>query len=154
METTNQKSIDVLNNLLEINNDRIDGYNRASKETDENDFKNLFAQFAGTSSKCKQELTAEVKKLGGVPVEGTRTTGKLYRAWMDVKAALANKDPKVILKSCESGEDVALKNYEDALKNITLESNHYPVIYNQYVLIRAEHDKINNLRDLLVTVGV
>ena len=152
MENYNQKSIDVLNNLLETNNDRIEGYNQASKETKETDFKNLFAQFIGTSYKCKQELTAEVQKLGGKPIEGTRTTGKLYRAWMDVKAALTNKDRKAILNSCELGEDVAVKNYEDALKNTALESNHYSVINNQHAMIRAEHDKIKNLRDVLVSI--
>jgi uncharacterized protein (TIGR02284 family) len=152
METANQKTIDVLNNLLEINNDRIEGYKRALKETNETDLKKLFSQFAETSYKCTLELTAEVEKLGGTPIEGTRTTGKLYRAWMDIKAALTNKDRKAILKSCEFGEDVAVKNYEDALKNTALESNHYPVVNNQYSMIRAEHDKIKNLRDALVSV--
>jgi len=150
METTNQKSIDVLNNLLEINNDRIEGYNTALKETKEPDLKNMFSQFAETSQKCKRELTAEVRNLGGTPIEGTLTSGKLYRAWMDVKAALTNKDRKAILNSCEFGEDVAVKNYEEALKNNPTGSPLYKIINQQYDLIRAEHDKIKKLRDVLV----
>jgi|ERR1035437_6153000 uncharacterized protein (TIGR02284 family) len=152
METTNQKSIDVLNNLLEINNDRIEGYNTALKETKEPDLKNMFSQFAETSQKCKRELTAAVRNSGGTPIEGTLTSGKLYRAWMDVKAALTNKDRKTILNSCEFGDDVAVKNYEDALKNTDLETNHFSIINNQYSMIRAEHDKIKNLRDVLVSI--
>lgn len=150
METTNEKSIDALNNLLEINNDRIEGYNHAIKETDEADLKSLFSQCASTSFKCKQELTTEILKLGGTPIEGTRNTGKLYRAWMDVKAALTGKDRKAILNSCEFGEDVAVKNYADTLKDEAVDSSLYPLISNQYNLIKADHNKVKTLRDVLV----
>jgi len=152
MENTNQKSIDMLNNLLEINNDRIEGYKHASKETDEADLKDLFIQFSRTSHEFKQALTEKVKSLGGTPVRGTRTTGKLYRAWMDVKAALTNKNRKAILASCEFGEDVAVNNYEDALKENPIESSLYPLIQSQYTVIKADHDKVKRLRDALVGV--
>lgn len=152
METTNQKTIEVLNNLLEINNDRIEGYNLASKETKELDLKNLFEQFAGTSYRCKQELIAEVQRLGGKPIEGTRTTGKLYRAWMDIKAALTNNNRKAILSSCELGEDVAVKNYENALKNTSPSSFFYSVIKNQHAIIKREHDRVKDLRDSVVSL--
>ena len=150
MENKNQKSIEALNNLLEINNDRIEGYKHALDETTEPDLKGLFSQFAGTSYKCKLELAAEVEKLGGKPVEGTRNTGKLYRTWMDLKAALTNKDRKAIINSCEFGEDVAVKNYEDTLKNAQLESPIYNLINSQYSIIKSEHDKIRALRDNIV----
>jgi len=150
MENINKKTVDILNNLLEINNDRIAGYNQASKETNEIDLKSLFAQFAGTSYENKQELASEIRKLGGTPIEGTRTTGKLYRAWMDIRAALTNKDRKAILKSCETGEDVAVHNYEDALKEASLESSVYSLISKQYATIKSEHDKVRNMRDVLV----
>ncbi len=48
------KAIEVLNSLITINNDRIEGYETASKETEEHDLKTLFAQFISTSRKCKQ----------------------------------------------------------------------------------------------------
>jgi uncharacterized protein (TIGR02284 family) len=146
-ETVNKKAIDTLNNLVEINNDRLEGYERASKETNETDLKTLFSQLKDTSYKCKQELVAEVIKLGGTPKEGTRTTGKLYRVWMDVRAALTNKDRKAILNSCEYGEDVAVENYQDALKTYTENDNVSQLINKQYSLIKADHDKVKNLRD-------
>ena len=149
MENKNQKSIDALNNLLEINNDRIEGYKHALKETEESDLKTLFSEFANTSYKCQLELSAEVEKLGGKPVEGTRNTGKLYRTWMDLKAALTNKDRKAILNSCEFGEDVAVKNYETTLKGDALETPVYNIVNSQYGKIKSEHDKIRTLRDSL-----
>jgi uncharacterized protein (TIGR02284 family) len=149
-QVTNQKAIDTLNNLLEINNDRIEGYQRASRETNESDLKDLFVQLRETSYTCKQELIAEVKRLGGIPKEGTRTTGKLYRAWMDIKSALTKKDRKAILSSCETGEDVAVRNYEDALKNYPESDILNQLLVRQYSLIKADHDKVKSLRDSVV----
>ena len=78
-----EKAVEVLNSLITINNDRIEGYETASKETDEHDLKSLFAQFISTSQKCKQELVLEVNKLGGGASEGTKTSGKFFGCgWM------------------------------------------------------------------------
>jgi uncharacterized protein (TIGR02284 family) len=154
MNMENQKSIDALNSLIEINNDRIEGYETASKETDESDLKTLFAQLAQTSYECKEELVDEVNELGGKPIEGTKVSGKFFRVWMDVKAALTGKDRKAILNSCEYGEDVAVNAYnkvlEDDVKNLT--PDQLVIVQEQYTLIKADHDKIKTLRDSLVEV--
>jgi uncharacterized protein (TIGR02284 family) len=60
-----EKTIEILNTLININNDRIKGYVTASIETQEQDLKNLFAQLSTTSLKCKQELVNAVNSLGG-----------------------------------------------------------------------------------------
>lgn len=149
MEATNQKeTIDSLNTLIQINNDRIQGYLTAGAETNEADLKAVFADMMKTSQDCRRELVQEVSKLGGTPIEGTTVSGKIYRAWMDVKAALTSKDRKAILNSCEFGEDMALKTYEgeidgDALSGVEL----LPLVKEQHSKIKAGHDKIKQLRD-------
>ncbi|MFV5695362.1 ferritin-like domain-containing protein [Flavobacterium sp. LB3P122] len=145
-----EKSIDVLNTLIEINNDRIEGYETASDETEEQDLKSLFSQLMKTSQKCKMELVSEVQEMGGTPVEGTRTTGKFFRVWMDVKAALTGKDRKAILNSCEFGEDVAVSTYAKVLKNDIedITSEQQDLLKVQYTLIKADHDKVKELRDM------
>jgi uncharacterized protein (TIGR02284 family) len=110
-----EKAIDVLNSLIEINNDRIYGYETASKEVEETDLKMMFANATETSIRCKAQLIAEVKNLGGKQTESTTTSGKIYRIWMDVKSAFTGKDRKMILDSCVFGEDAAIKTYEEAL---------------------------------------
>lgn len=145
-----EKTIDVLNALITINNDRIEGYETASKETEESDLKSLFSALIQTSNKCKVELENEVAKLGGEPAEGTKTTGKFFRAWMDVKAALTGKDRKAILSSCEFGEDHAVDEYEKAIENSEhLSEDQLEMIEEQYALIKADHDRIREMRDAL-----
>jgi uncharacterized protein (TIGR02284 family) len=148
----NDKQIEVLNTLITINNDRIEGYETAAKETEELDLKTLFAQFTYTSQKCKQELSNEVTKLGGTPAEGTLTTGKFFRVWMDVKAALTGKDRKAILNSCEYGEDIAKETYKKVLENDleNLNAEQHSMIKAQHTLLVADHDKVKSLRNALV----
>ncbi len=49
---TNEKLIGILNDLVEINNDRIEGYQKASDETKEEDM-DLKAIFAEMGNKSK-----------------------------------------------------------------------------------------------------
>ncbi len=148
----NEKTIDVLNTLVQINNDRIEGYETASKETEEHDLKSMFAQFTKTSEKNNQELSTEITKLGGTPTDGTKNTGKFFRVWMDVKAALTGKDRKAILNSCEFGEDEALETYEDVQENDAehLSAEQKSMVSSQYNLLNADHDTVKTMRDALV----
>ena len=146
-----EKSIEILNSLIQINNDRIEGYETASKEADETDLKTLFSHFTETSLKCKQELVAEVNRLGGKPIEGTTTSGKFFRVWMDIKSAVTGSDRKAIINSCEYGEDVAVETYNDALNHSEdLTPEQLMMIKEQHSSIKANHDEIKNLRDLMV----
>jgi uncharacterized protein (TIGR02284 family) len=148
----NEKTIDALNKLIQINNDRIEGYESAAKETDEHDLKTFFNELQTTSQQCKHELSKEVISLGGTPTEATKTTGKFFRVWMDVKAALTGKDRKAILNSCEYGEDMAKDTYENIMDNdseeLTMEQE--SMIKDQYNLLKIDHDKVKSMRDMLV----
>jgi uncharacterized protein (TIGR02284 family) len=148
----NEKTIDALNTLVQINNDRIEGYETASKETEEHDLKTMFAQFTKTSEKNNQELSTEITRLGGTPTDNTKNTGKFFRVWMDVKAALTGKDRKAILNSCEFGEDEALETYEDVQENDAerLSAEQKSMISSQYDLLKTDHNTVKTMRDALV----
>ena len=92
----NSELIEVLNDLIQINNDRVRGYEKASNELSaaDVDLKALFAQMSSESRKYATELSAEVGRLGGEPSTSTTASGKIYRAWMDVKATFSGDDTK------------------------------------------------------------
>jgi len=150
----NDKTIDALNKLIEINNDRIEGYQTASDETEETDLHTLFADLIETSERCNVDLIDEVEDLDGTPVEGTKISGKFFRVWMDVKAALTGKNRKLILDSCEYGEDMAVSTYDKVIENNSddLTSDQLEMITSQRELIKNDHDEIKSLRDMLVEV--
>ena len=150
----NEKMIDALNTLVQINNDRINGYETASKETEEQDLKTFFGTQLRTSQKCKQELTGEITNLGGTATESTKTTGKFFRVWMDVKAALTGKDRKAILSSCEFGESRATDTYEKTLKDVSeqLTIKQQTMIKAQYDLLKTDQEKVKSMHDALAEV--
>lgn len=148
-----EEMIDGLNNLIEINNDRIEGYEKASKETDDTDLTSLFTACIRTSEKCRLELIDEVLFLGGTPAEGTKVSGKFFRAWMDVKAALTGRDRKTVLDSCEYGEDVAVDSYDKVINDfgdvsLSTSSTLKSLLMKHRNLIKADHDRIRSLRDM------
>ena len=146
---TNENQIEVLNDLVRINNDRIEGYRKAIENI--NDDKGLLAPLFTTlqqdSRKNNQELTDEISKLGGTPDTGTTTSGKIYRAWMDVKATFGGDDAQGVLASCEGGEDAAKRAYQTALESGDLSGDTAAVVAKQQGQQREAHDKIKLLRD-------
>jgi uncharacterized protein (TIGR02284 family) len=151
METTNEKLIDILNDLVRINNDRTEGYERAANEirnVQQADIKSLFFKLAEDSKGYKSDLANAVTELGGEPAEDTTASGKLYRVWMDVKAAFSRDDLKAALESCEYGEDVALKAYQEALQSeVNWPSNISAMVSGQRQELRISHDKVKQYRD-------
>jgi uncharacterized protein (TIGR02284 family) len=145
----NEKTIAVLNSLIIINNDRIEGYETAASETTAQDLKDLFAVFQTTSKHCKAALITEVYKLKGLPDEGTRTTGKFFRVWMEVKAFLTGNDRVSILNSCEFGEEAIQKAYTEVLsedlENISIEQQ--TMLNEQCKSLLADLTEIRSLRD-------
>jgi len=147
---TNEKTAEVLNDLIEINNDRITGYEKALKETkpEDADLRSLFENMASESRSYANDLRKFVIGSGKEPADGTTTKGKIYRTWMDVKATFTGKDRKSILAACEYGEDAAQKAYMDALStDAELETDVRQLIAEQKTNLKKSHDKIKAMRD-------
>jgi len=146
----NKEITEVLNDLIRINRDRIAGYEKAVENLEEGDtvLRTLFYQLSDESQNMQEELSEEVIALGGEPAEDTTMSGKIYRAWMDIKDAFSADDAKSALEACEYGEDAAQKAYAEALDD----STGFPpaivaLISDQKDLLKISHDLIRNKRD-------
>lgn len=148
---TNDNMIEVLNDLIRINNDRIVGYQRAIEEARDLDvdLRTIFNRMAEESRQYASELTQEVVKLGGEPATGTTASGKIYRVWMDVKATFSGKNRQAVLENCEYGEDAAQKAYDSALSSdADMSTDIRQLITNQKASLRTSHDVIKKYRDM------
>ena len=150
MQATTTDTIEILNDLVVINNDRIVGYERALEETkaEDADLKVIFTKMIDESRKIRVDLAGEVQSLGGEFESGTTATGKLYRAWMDVKAVFTGHDRHTVLANCERGEDAAQTAYKDALAENNIPAYIRTMLEAQKQMLRASHDKIKALRDV------
>ena len=143
---------ETLRDLIRINNDRVTGYSKAATQTDEQDLQSLFSQLAQQSRQFASDLRRLISANDKDVTDETTTAGKIYRAWMDVKATFTGKDRTSILASCEYGEDVAVNTYENVLedKSSELTPDQLTMVSKQYATIKADHDKVRAMRDALV----
>jgi uncharacterized protein (TIGR02284 family) len=147
---TNEKLISALNNLIEINNDRISGYEKAEEETKshDSDLYGIFHSLANDSRNFVRELTQEVIKLGGEFSTGTTNKGKVYRVWMDIKATFAGNDREAMLEACEFGEDAAQKAYAEAMaSDVEMSPQIRTILAEQQASLKTAHDLINKYRN-------
>jgi uncharacterized protein (TIGR02284 family) len=151
MENT-EKQIDLVNDAIEINNDRIKGYEKAieiAKDANLNELVVLFNGYIDQSRQFLAELKPLVNRTAEEPEEGTKFSGKIFRIWMDIKSAISPSISTALLESCEKGED----EFKETYKNILSDSlNEYPslvdILQNQLSQQLEAHQKIKELRDL------
>jgi len=147
---TNEKVSETLNDLLKINNDRVEGYEKAADQTKDRDLEMLFQDMADESRKIASSLTDEIEKLGEEAELGSTTaSGKIYRVWMDVKATFTGKDSEAILNACEYGEDAAQSAYKAALEDDDIHGELRQMIEEQKANLRSSHNLIKEKRDEL-----
>ena len=148
---TNEKLIEALNGLIEINNDRVNGYEKAIEETKDLDvdLKAIFSGMASESRKYSGELTKTVAEVGGTPSDGTTNSGKVYRVWMDIKTLFTGHTRQSLLELCEFGEDAAQKAYTAALaSDAEMSADIRQLITGQPAQLKTSHDINKKYRDL------
>ncbi|KIC93791.1 ferritin-like domain-containing protein [Flavihumibacter solisilvae] len=147
----NEELNEVLNDLIQINNDRIEGYERAIKdtETERSDLLQVFNRMIEESRGFKSSLQQMVGKYGGeVETDDTTVKGKVYRMWMDIKSVFSGHSGKSALELCEFGEDAAQRAYEEALESdATMDADVRTLVRTQKDMLKISHDRIKAMRD-------
>jgi len=149
--TNNEQLTETLNDLVKINMDRIEGYEKAAEQTKkyDADLQAIFSKMAAESRSYAQELHEKIFSLGGKVSTDTTVSGKIYRAWMGVKNLFTGSDRKSILASCEFGEDAAQKAYNDALEtDAEMSAETRQLIMKQKNSLKNSHDIIKKYRDM------
>lgn len=145
-----EKEIDVINDLIKINNDRVAGFEKAGRDLEGADavLTSAFSKLSGESRQYAAELIDIAQQYGVEPADGTSTSGDLHRAWIDIKATFTGSDLLAILNECERGEDAAKAAYRDALDpENELSAELVRVLQLQQRGIIEGHDLIRSLRD-------
>lgn len=147
MENT-KKTVEILNDLIEINNDRVKGFEKALGDVeDDAELKAIFTEKIGESHHFKMQLAKEVEVLGGDAEQGTSFSGTLHRNWLDMRAKFSGHSEHSILEDCEFGEDAILKAYKSAIADEHLPAYLRDMLNDQLVVLQASHDEIKALRD-------
>lgn len=149
MEKLTKEQTDTLNDLMRINNDRMAGYERAIDYLNDGntELKALLSDCIDQSLEFKMQLKELLHNADEQVEDGMTLGGKIYHAWMDVKAAFTGGGPKEVLEDCEAGEDAAQGAYDDALDGYLPEEVR-TILVEQRDKLKASHNIIKNLRDI------
>ncbi|UFH54092.1 PA2169 family four-helix-bundle protein [Spirosoma sp. KNUC1025] len=145
---TNKEIVDDLNDLVKINNDRIQGYEKAIEDNKDADLDDLFRHYVIQSQNFRSQLADHIVRIDGLAVTdvtSTDVTSKLHRAWIDIKSALTGKDRDSVLSSVEFGENAAVEAYEDAISKDHIPAYIKEDLQKQLSELKASFDKIKAL---------
>lgn len=134
----------VLNSLIETAKDGETGFRHAAEHAKDSSLKSIFLRYSSQRATYASELQSLAGTLGGKPAESGHVAGALHRGWMTIKDAVSKGD-KALVDEAETGEDVAMKAYQDAIgKN--LPSNVLSVVEKQYSGVQEAHSVIRDLK--------
>ena len=113
----NDKTISVLNDLLNITNDRIAGFEKVEYKVWEthSDLKSAYDDMVSRSIDMKNDLINLINTKGGEADNSTSVSGAFHRAWIDVKNTFASDKEESTLENVVFGEKAAIDAYQDAL---------------------------------------
>ena len=137
----------TLDELLYFVNDRIAGYERAVAESQDAELRGYYKQLVSQSQQFSTDLNTYLTRAGGQREASTTLKGKLYRAWMDAKAVVVDRDEQAILGSNIYGEEWALKAYQEALADQTLTGALRQAVERQYALSQKTYDRLTKLAE-------
>ena len=147
MKSTYEKSISILNDLIETCKDGQHGFTTAAKDAKDAELGRVFSQYASQRADYIRELQQRVRAVGGDPDKHGSVSGSLHRGWINLKSAMSSDEPHAVLAECERGEDAAVANYRAALNETELDSESRALVQRQAAGVQESHDRIKQLRD-------
>ena len=105
--------VSEVHHLMEVLNERVNGYQKAIENVDDPEAVSLFEEYKNQALEFENEL----RSFSDVNPEelGTRMQGDIWHFWMDLKGAITNKSTESMLGACITGENAAIRNYNDVL---------------------------------------
>ena len=116
MAADNSQLVALLNGLIETCKDGEKGYREAADGVENAFYRMLFQEYSRLRTKYVSELKGQVVALGGQPDRKGSVKGAIHRGWMNLKTAIAGNDDDLIVAECKRGDELAIRQYKDALK--------------------------------------
>lgn len=138
--------IDVLNTLIEVSKDGEFGFSTCAEYARSPALRTLLQRRADDCGEAARELQVAVQRHGGRPQVDGSVAGSLHRGWVAGRTLLSGYRDGTILEECERGEDLALRQYADAIAN-PLPADVHAMLQRHLAGVSRTHDQIRRLRE-------
>ncbi|WP_378103374.1 PA2169 family four-helix-bundle protein [Chryseobacterium sp. sg2396] len=145
----NEKTVSTLNDLLNITNDRIEGFSKVEDKVWENHsgLKTDYDQMVSQSREMKSDLIRMINEHGGDADNTTSTAGALHRAWIDVKNTFSGDKSESTLENVVFGEKAAIDAYQDVLDSEDLDPECARTISDHLHHLKSSYAKFESLEE-------
>ncbi|MCU7616307.1 PA2169 family four-helix-bundle protein [Chryseobacterium sp. PBS4-4] len=144
------KTVSVLNDLLNITNDRIQGFSKVEEKVwDKHSLlRDDYDQMVKESQEMKSELIGLITERGGEPDDTSSAAGAIHRTWIDVKNAFTGDNPEATLENVVFGEKSAIAAYQEALQSDKLCPQSTVVVADQLEQLKSSYSKFQTLEKI------
>jgi len=146
----NKEEASVLNDLLHITNDRIEGFAKVEGKVWENypDVKPEYAKLHSLSKVMKNELIDLIQEDGEEADDSSSVAGALHRTWIDIKNSftLGNKEESTI-ENVIFGEKAAIEAYQNAIDSGKLSQNSLDIVSEHLKHIKDSYHQFSKMSE-------
>ncbi|TSA88025.1 PA2169 family four-helix-bundle protein [Deinococcus detaillensis] len=146
MTMTNDQVNDKLQYLLGTLRDGEKGFNEAAEHAHEASLKQLFQTRSAQRSEMISAIETHLMQGGEKPKSGGSVVAALHRTWINVRDAVTGKDDTSVIAETVRGEDAAISNYQDVLKETELPSEVRSLVEGQYAQIQSSDAELKALK--------
>jgi uncharacterized protein (TIGR02284 family) len=135
--------------LVETLKDGEKGYATAAdklRDGDRPEWATTMQRFSEQRAGFWREIVEMGHEYGDDVDESGTVAAALHRGWLSLKDAVTGDDPDAVLKAAETGEDHAVKEYEDALE-MDLSVGFREVVVRQQADVLAARDELKALKN-------
>lgn len=141
-----KQTISVVNHMIEVLNERILGYRKAADNVKDSQAKSVFTEYSMQAENFADELVPFTEKYTKDDL-GTRAHGDAFRFWMDIKSAVTAGGKNAMIEACKTGEDAAIRNYEEALDNKELDAEIRGILSKHLSEIKTAKARIDSMKE-------
>ena len=141
----NQKTINTIEELIQVNIDSRDGYKAAAEAVDKPELSAIFSKVAVRRDANVTRLQSIVTCNGKESNEDASLFGKTHKTWLTFRAALSGGKPEVVATEAERGENHLREMYKEAL----VECMGTPVeemLREQFASVKEDHSLTETMK--------
>ncbi|MGE8511458.1 MAG: PA2169 family four-helix-bundle protein [Chryseobacterium culicis] len=146
----NQKEISVLNDLLHITNDRMEGFEKVEGKVWEMypDVKDEYDHMISQSKIMKNELINLITEKQGNPENSTSIAGAIHRTWIDIRNSFTMGNlVESTLGNVVFGEKAAIEAYQNAMDSGDLSEKGIKTVSEQLCKLKDSYQQFKKIEE-------
>ncbi|CAH0190931.1 PA2169 family four-helix-bundle protein [Chryseobacterium sp. Bi04] len=145
-----EQTVSVLNDLLQITNDRIEGFEKVEGKIWEMypHIKDEYDRMISQSKIMKNELMNLIIEKNGDPKDSTSLAGAVHRTWIDIKNSFTvGNIEESTLENVVFGERAAIEAYQAALDSGDLCEKSKEIVSEQLHSLKESYNQFKKIEE-------